>query len=276
MGTEKGKSKIVKIALLCLLGAVLCVSAYMVVTQLLDRQHSAETFEKLRRQFVRPSETYLPEGATADPMPKPGEDIGSDGNWEEHLLECYAGFKEENPDYYGWLSAPDTAIDYPVMHTPSDPERYLRRAFDGSYAISGVPFLDGACYENCGNLIIYGHYMEDGSMFTDLLKYADQSFWQDHPTIRFDTPEEIAEYEVMAAFYAKVYYADDSGVFRYYRYTDVSDPDVFNEYIAQVRAAALYNTGVGAEPGDRLITLSTCDYHTENGRFVVVARKMTR
>ena len=198
---KKDRQKIVVIALLCLFGAILCISGYKVATELLERRHSAETFEDLRQSLVRPSAPVPTEKVEVDPDPESSADIDDGNDWKKLLLESYAAVKEENPDFYGWLSVPDTVIDYPVMHTPSVPERYLRRAFDGSYSTNGVPFLDGACYEDCGNLIIYGHHMEDGTMFADLLKYADQSFWQAHPVIRFDTTEEIAEYEVLAAFY---------------------------------------------------------------------------
>lgn len=191
----------------------------------------------------------------------------------EERLAAYRELREENPDFYGWLSIPGTQLDYPVMHTPDDPERYLRRAFDGQYSVSGTPFLDGACFAGCGNYIIYGHMMRNGSMFAPLKEYADQAFWQEHPVIRFDTPEEAAEYEVLAVFYARAYRRNETDVFRYYKYTDLTDEARFNAYLEQARAAALYDTGVTAQYGDELLTLSTCSYHTSNGRFVVVAKK---
>ena len=80
-------------------------------------------------------------------------------------------------------------------------------------------------------------------------------------------------YEVLAAFYSEIYPVDAEGVFRYYEYADLSDPERFTEYVEQAKAAALYDTGIAAQYGDRLLTLSTCSYHTDNGRFVVVARK---
>ena len=110
-------------------------------------------------------------------------------------------------------------------------------------------------------------------MFAGILFYKDKSYWKEHPVISFDTPYENGEYEVMSAFYSKVYMSDEENVFKYYKYTDLTDKKVFDEYAKQVKAAALYDTGVDAEYGDEFITLSTCAYHTENGRFVVIARK---
>ena len=158
------------------------------------------------------------------------------------------------------------------MYTPEDPERYLRRVFDGISSQSGVPFLASDCFEDCGNRLIYGHNMQNGSMFSDLLSYGEKSFWEEHPVIRFDTLEETGTYQVMAAFYSKIYAEGEEG-FRYYQYTDLRDEETFRRYVDQVTRLALYDTGVRGEFGDQLITLSTCSYHTQDGRFVVVVKK---
>lgn len=185
----------------------------------------------------------------------------------------YAVLKDKNPDFFGWLSIEGTILDYPVMYTPNEPEYYLRRDFDKEKVQGGVPFLSGSSYEGCGNYLIYGHNMKNGTMFASLLSYADPEYRRQHPVIRFDTLTATGEYQVMAAFYSEAYAKDAEGVFRYYEYADVSDPAVFEEYVEQVQKAALYDTGVSAAYGDKLLTLSTCSYHTENGRFVVVARQ---
>lgn len=191
----------------------------------------------------------------------------------EQNTAWYDGLLGQNGELFGWIEIPDTNINYPVMHTPSDPEKYLHTAFDGSYSKSGVPFLAGECYEGCGNMIVYGHNMRNGSMFHDLLSYKKEDFWREHPTVCFDTINDIGEYEIIAAFRSKVYRADETGVFKYYNYTDLSNPDVFEEYMAGVKAASIYDTGLTAEYGDSLITLSTCGNGNDNERFVVVARK---
>lgn len=107
-----------------------------------------------------------------------------------------------------------------------------------------------------------------------LPEYADEAFWREHPKIRFDTIYEPGEYKVLAAFYAKVYRSQDENVFRFYRYTDLSEPETFDEYLNGVSSSALYDTGVTATYGDQLLTLSTCSYHTPDGRFVIVAKKL--
>ena len=108
-------------------------------------------------------------------------------------------------------------------------------------------------------------------MFGSLLSYEKKDYWESHPTIQLSTSQGQSTYTILAAFYAKVYNQEDSDVFRYYQYTDLTDQNRFNEYAEQVKAAALYDTDIEIQPGDQLLTLSTCSYHTKNGRFVVVA-----
>ncbi len=245
----------------CLL--LVCVSAYQILSQLVREKRDAEAFQALIDQIGQdgPAVTPGPTAPAASAAPEP------EGF---HRYDVLYG---QNHDLFGWIRIDETALNYPVMHTPDDPERYLRRAFDGTYSVSGVPFLDGDCYEGCGNYIVYGHHMKNGSMFATLSDYADEAFWRAHPTVHFDTVAQPGEYEVLAAFYAKAHTVDETDVFRYYNYTDLTGEAVFDDYLRQVRAAALYDTGVTAEYGDQLLTLSTCSYHTADGRFVVVARQ---
>ena len=179
---------------------------------------------------------------------------------------------QQNHDMAGWLLIPDTVVNYPVMSPPAgSPEYYLRRGFDGKYVYSGSLFIDDKCAVDSNHVIIYGHNMKNGVMFGDLPQYADVEYAKAHPVIHFDTLRQERQFKVLAAFYSRVYGEDEQGVFRYYQYADLSEQAVFEEYLQQARAAALYDTGVTAEYGDRLLTLSTCSYHTDDGRFVVVA-----
>lgn len=195
------------------------------------------------------------------------------GAGEDGILPQYAALWEQNHDLAGWLSIPGTAVDYPVMFTPEEPEYYLHRAFDGSAAASGSLFIgQGSSPEN-SHVIVYGHHMKNGSMFSSLVRYAERDYGREHPTISFDTLDAEGAYQLLAAFYSRIYAEGEEG-FRYYAYTDLSDADTFAEYVRLAKENALYDTGVDAVYGDRLLTLSTCSYHTEEGRFVVVARRM--
>lgn len=123
------------------------------------------------------------------------------------------------------------------------------------------------------NLLMYGHNMGDGAMFQDLLKYEDEEFYKQHPIVRFTTATEDAEYEIISAFKSRVYYKSEKNVFRYYYFINADNEEEYNEFVNNAKEASFYDTGKDAEYGDQLMTLSTCSYHTEDGRFAVVARK---
>lgn len=187
-------------------------------------------------------------------------------------LPQYQALFEENPEMAGWLRIDGTKIDYPVMHTPDDPEKYLHLSFQGEYNYGGVPFIDYRCTEDSDNIVIYGHNMSDGSMFCDLPKYEQKKYWEEHPTIRYDSVYEEREYEVVAAFYDRVYYTHEN-VFKFYNFITASTAAEYNEAIEKFKEKSIYDTGVTPQYGDQLITLVTCTYQVENGRFVLVARE---
>ncbi len=187
-----------------------------------------------------------------------------------HLAEMYA----QNPDLAGWIKIEDTVVDYPVMYTSENGEKYIYADFQGKFNVAGLPFIEDDCCMDpeSDNLIIYGHNMKNGSMFASLMKYQKETYWEEHPTILFSTLHEEREYEIVSAFYDKVYYQHEK-CFKFYQFIDARDEAHFNEATDYYYEHALYDTGVTAEYGDRLITLVTCAYHIENGRFVVVARE---
>lgn len=252
-------------------GILICVSAYMLASYYSTASREENAFRELSQQIIQMEGSTLTEAQAVSDAAE--EKIDSTVPEQKQMLVAYAPLYEQNPDIFGWLRIEGTEVDYPVMHTPGNPEYYLHRAFGKTQAQSGVPFLDGNCYDGCGNYLIYGHHMKSGAMFAPLLDYADRHFWEEHPTITFDTLYEPGEYEVLAAFYAEIYPENVKEGFHYYQYTDLTNESVFQEYLTQVQSSALYDTGVQADFGDTLVTLSTCAYHTENGRFVVVARK---
>lgn len=192
---------------------------------------------------------------------------------EETAESPLAYLYEENNDFAGWLSIDGTAIHYPVMLTPSDPEYYLRRDFYGKSSISGVPFIGEGCNLESDNIIVYGHNMKNGTMFADLTKYSEQDYWEAHPDIVFETLEELNCYEIIAVFQDRVHTKNETDAFRFYSYGGVLSKELFDDYIKTVQEKSLYDTGVNAIYGDQLLTLSTCSYHVKDGRFVVVARQ---
>lgn len=190
------------------------------------------------------------------------------------VLDEYKTLYEKNKKLIGWLKIDDTSIDYPVMQT-SDNEYYLDHNYNQEYDKNGSLFLDCNCsaYPQSTNLIIYGHHMKSGQMFGGLQKYAKESYAQKHSTIQFDTIYEKGTYQVMYVFRSQVYNENDI-VFKYYQFIEANSEEEFNSYMREMEAVSLYDTGVTASFGDRILTLSTCDYSQVDGRFVVVAKKI--
>ena len=214
--------------------------------------------------------------ATAE-VKRTGDKMMKSLNGEERtVLPEYQELAEINPDFVGWIFIDGTNIDYPVMQTQDDPEFYLRRNFQKEHATAGVPFMDASSdiFVPTSNFLIYGHNMKNGTMFHDMLKYKDKSFYQEHKTFRFDTIYKGGQgtYEIIAAGYSKIY-PEDSDAFKYYQYAGITSRSDFNEYLKGVKELSEYNTGVSAEYGDQLVTLSTCAYHEKNGRFFIVGKR---
>ncbi len=181
--------------------------------------------------------------------------------------------QKENSDIVAWIEIEGTEINYPVLQT-TDNDFYMNRDYKKSYSSAGSIFLDkdfSWSPKSC-NFLIYGHNMKNGTMFQNLLKYKDKAFFDEHPTIRFTTNEEDSTYEIISVFQSRVYYKYETNVFRYYYFVNAETEDEYNNFVNNAKSASLYDTGKTATFGDQLITLSTCAYHTEDGRFVVVGR----
>lgn len=191
-----------------------------------------------------------------------------------HILGRFAALYEANPDLTGWLSIEGMDIDYPVMQC-GDNEYYLNHSFYGEVDEHGTLYVkDMADVNTPGtNIIIYGHNMRDGSMFGDLDHYRDAGFGKEHSVISFDTLYEERAYEVVAVFLSKVFYREEEG-FRYYEFYQAENEEEFEYFYNNVKGMSLYDTGVEAGYGDTFITLTTCSYHVEDGRLVIVAKRM--
>lgn len=189
------------------------------------------------------------------------------------VLPEYKNILNKNKKLIGWIKIDDTIIDYPVMQTVNN-EYYLDHNFNQEEDKNGCIFMDYQCdvIKGCDNMILYGHHMKSGKMFGTLNKYSQKSYYEKHPTIKFDTIYEKGEYQIMYVFRSKVYSEEDVN-FKYYQFINAGSEKEFNSYINEMAALSLYDTGVTASYGDKLLTLSTCDYQEKKGRFVVVAKR---
>lgn len=195
---------------------------------------------------------------------------------KKEVLEEYKNLLNKNKKLIGWVKIADTNIDYPVMQT-TDNEYYLDHNLNQEYDKNGSIFMDKDCdvLKPSTNLILYGHHMKSGKMFGDLDEYSKQKYCEEHPYIQFDTIYEKGIYQVMYVFRSRVY-SEEEVNFKYYQFIDALSEQEFDSYMQEMAAMSLYDTGVTASYGDHLLTLSTCDYQEKDGRFVVVAKKVTK
>ena len=182
--------------------------------------------------------------------------------------------QQENSDIVGFLEIENTDISYPVLQG-NDNEYYMNHNYKKEKSKNGSIFLDKDYDWNIpsNNFLIYGHNLNNGTMFQELLKYSDESYYREHPEITFTTTDEEAKYDIISVFRSKVYNTTDN-VFKYYFFINPKTEGEYNDYIKNIKEKSLYNIEKTAEYGTQLITLSTCSYHVKDGRFVVVGAKV--
>lgn len=212
-----------------------------------------------------PTATSEPE-TSLEPTPEPTVEPVENPHKEAFLA---------NEDMAAWITIPGTEIDYPVMWTPEDETYYLYRDFDGSDNKNGCLILDtDSCLDPLTtNLIIHGHNMKSGAMFGNLTDYESEEYYKEHKNIILYTEDLERNYEIVAVFRSQVYKKTDN-VFKFYKFFHADTQEEFDDFYDNIKALSLYDTGVEAEFGDHFLTLSTCVYHVENGRFVVVAKEI--
>ena len=223
----------ISIILSLLLSAVLAVAVFKIVQTINIQQKEKEDFQIIADLVETP---HLPEETsnTTTTQETKAEETKPTRN--------IAPVLKQNADCIGWIFIEDTNINYPVMHTPSDPQKYLRLSFDKKYSQSGVPFLDGRCSLQDSNLIIYGHNMKNGTMFSDLKKYLDTAFREAHKRIEFQTADGVFLFEV----------------------TDVIRTNITDERYNQINST-----------DGRILALSTCYGSAKSDRLLIIAKEVT-
>ncbi len=186
-------------------------------------------------------------------------------------FSVYQSLAEANPDIAGWVRIEGTAIDYPVCYTPYDPEKYLHLDTNQEYSGSGTPFIEAACtLEPRSSLLIYGHHMRSGAMFAALQNYTSVSYYNAHPYIQFDTPNEAGTYVIAAVLSISA-----NGDQTYWqKLLFPSTEDEFYTALDTVNNLKLYYTGINISINDELLALVTCEYTHDNGRLVIIAKRI--
>ena len=222
----------ISIILCLLLSAALAVAVFKIVQTINIQQKEKEDFQIIADLVETPPNLDETSSTTAT----------QENKEETKPTRNIAPVLEQNADCIGWIFIDGTNINYPVMHTPDNPQKYLRLSFEKKYSQSGVPFLDGRCSLQDGNLIIYGHNMKNGTMFSDLKKYLDTVYREAHKTIEFQTAEGVFLFEV----------------------TDVIRTNISDERYNQINST-----------DGRTIALSTCYGSAKSDRLLIIAKEVT-
>ena len=249
-------------AALCVL--LVTLGAAFLIRDRIAQEQDADMFRQLSNIASAPAVTPL-ESSSSDVSPtdslsmKPV--ITTSGSNLSSLIA-------ENDECIGWLSIDGTTLDYPVMHTPAEPTKYLRSNFYGEYSSAGVPFLDARCdLTNSDNLIFYGHRMKNGTMFSCLKKFKDVSYRDKHPIILLETTDGMHEFEVFAVI-------ETTKTDRWYCFTKAVNADEYDRMITYALEESLYDTGIVPEYGERIISLSTCHGRGSDGRIIIIGKEL--
>lgn len=276
----KAKRKRISIIIYLLLTALIILSLIYIINFFSLKQEAKEQSKLLNAIDIYEKEVAKNTLEDEERVIEENEETVIGKNTEEQKKETermlqVKQLQGQNTDIVGWLEIENTNINYPVLQG-ADNNYYMTHNYKNEKSKNGSIFLEANYNWNIpsNNLLIYGHNLGNGMMFQELLKYEKKSFYQEHPVIRFTTAEEDTEYEIISVFKSRVYYKSEKNVFRYYYFINNESEEEYNEFVKNAKNASLYPIDATASYGDQLITLSTCSYYVEDGRFVVVGRKI--
>lgn len=262
--------------------ATMVISGCMVFRYVADSMQQKKEYDALAELVEQARSDAAPQApaATTPRVPDATSDISSGPEATEEsppdeaegdsILPEYALPYQKNSDLVGWMTIDGTPINYPVMQTPDRADYYLHRNFEKKESSHGCLYVRESCdvFAPSDNLTIYGHHMKDGSMFASLDKYRKMEFWEEYPQIQFDTIYNRQTYTIFAVFKTTASVGEG---FTYHLFEDAADEAEFNDFVSTCKKLSFYDTGITPEYGDKMITLSTCEYSQDNGRLVVVA-----
>lgn len=264
-------------AAIILFALLFAVSAFFLIRYFTEINSSESEFEELaekKQAALEQAQENAPVDENGEKQPPAMVEVTNPKTGEKMLiLPEYAPIYELNSDTVGWIKIEGTNIDYPVVQRKESTDYYLYKNFAGEYSNQGTIYVREQCdvFAPSDNLVIYGHRTNAGTMFGALQEYKSKEYWQEHQYIQFDTLMEHHKYQIVAVF--TIESTEDSN-FPYHLFVDAADDEEFEQFVNNAKAIDLYDTGVTAVPGDKLITLSTCEGYGNLGRLVVVAKQV--
>ncbi len=259
------------------LGVVITVFSIILIACLISVFSQLYTENKEKEEFRQLAEIVTEETTETENIRKPN--ILKVGNFDvenrseqpmyyttDYQPHSISELTSMNSDCFGWISITGTNINYPVMHTPDNSQKYLNKNFYGEYSLSGVPFLDSRCSTDSTNLIIYGHHMNNGTMFADLYNYTNTSYRDEHKAVVLETKDGVSAYTVFAVLKVK---SDDE----WYRFTSALTEKRYNSLVEYAKEKSIYETDITPKYGQQILTLSTCYGNNQNDRILVLAAR---
>lgn len=271
------RKKILYIALICLCSLIFLGSAIYMIVYFVDSAQESEKYSDIASIVESIRQDMATDPHSTDPDYTGATDGNDTPGCSSLILPEYQGLYEMNNDLVGWINIPDTRVNYPVCQNLTTKDYYLYRNFNKEDSKDGCIYVREACdvFTPSDNVVIYGHRMNSGAMFADLMNYRKKDFWETHQTFTFDTIYEHHTYQVIAVFITSANYGEG---FAYHQFNDASNQAEFDEFMKTVHKLQLYDTGLTAKYGDMLVTLSTCTPRYEqpsNGRLVVIAKRVS-
>ena len=266
------KKKISTIAVIFVFSIIILLCLISIVSQKITVHNEKAEFEKLAEIVAEETTNTSTETET---IRKPNLlKVSGCGNYVQNESPMYYStyfqphsvsyLMSMNSECFGWISIAGTNINYPVMHTPSNPQKYLNKNFYGEYSYSGTPFLDARCSADRTNFIIYGHHMNNGTMFAELCNYTSSSYRDEHKAVALETKGGVSAYTVFAVLKVK---SDDE----WYRFTSALTEKRYNSLVEYAKEKSIYETGIAPKYGQQILTLSTCYGNNQDDRILVLA-----
>ena len=243
--------------LIILLVFILCASSYYLFSTLFKDKKENDEFKDLEQMII---ENDINEN---EKNQRENSDAINYSNIDLNTL------KIQNKDLIGWIKIDNSNINYPVMQNGN---YYLRRNFYKNYSKLGTPYLADYCNIRTSDILtIFGHHINQGYMFADLIKYQNYDYYKSHKYIKFYTLE---NYETIENIYEVCFaFKIQADKYNYYSYTRFYDENDLKEYVENCKKLSLYNTEPKFDYGNHFITLSTCEYSQNNGRMIVIGVK---
>ncbi len=231
--------KLIRYVLIGILSVVFVVSAVMIIKNLVNSKQTQDDFDELYEIITEVSENTTATSSLDTSQPQQTTQTVT----QPAITRNISKLREMNSDCVGWVSIPNTKVNYPVMYTPDNPQKYLKRNFYNKYSAAGVPFIDSRCDLNSTNIIIYGHNMKNRTLFGSLREYLKASYLKAHPVIEFETENGCEYYTIVDV-----------------RKTDINDDWYFHNLNSK-------------QDGKHYLTLSTCYGTNKNARLLIIAVK---